>query len=569
MVTDYKDVHFSFAERRKAKRRRRIRLSGLVIVIILLFLLVSMLIESGKIKKIQALLLAGKKDEAAERFKGIESSFFHGKTKKELRALIYLFADGLPEARNILETMDGVPSSVKSRDFLSYFSDRARYRRLEIYTDYLGKKIKKSENREELLYYRAMVKTALLDHAQSEEALGQLSPAFRKTGEKAKALTLIDKINDQLRSGKVNYIFDINGKPLAYFDIKEKKTVSLAPGIGFDAFNEDFAESITFYSLTLDRSIQETVHGLFRGFHGTFLLFNLSDSSIAAAYSKPVNKEKKNADTVFSERYEPGSIMKLLTMFAYLKSSKQELFPFQCKGFWPIEGKIFYDWIVHNRVETCGEALAVSCNAAFARMGTIVGFKSLTDTYRRFYFNSGDFSDLFLTFKTGTTGKDISSGYRLANMSVGLNEVTVTTFHAALLSAVIAQNGSIYAPYLIKNKKNLLNIGFYNHDPQLIQVTGDNTVLIKIKNAMEDAVLHPRGTGRRTKVDFVNAAVKTGTAGDKKKGLDAVITGFFPGEKPRYAFAFRLERGGKAEWRGALFLKDFLKVFYGSRAKAK
>lgn len=569
MVTDYKDVHFSFAERRKAKRRRRIRLSGLVIIIILLYLLVSMLIESGKIKKIQALLLAGKKDEAAERFKGIESSLFHRKTKKELKALIYLFSNKLPEAQQILETMDGVPSSVRFRDFLNYFSDRARYRSLGIYNDYLCQKMEKIEKGEELLYYRAMVKTALLDHKQSEEALGQLPPWFRETSEKAKALTLIDKINDQLKSGKINYIFDINDVPLAYYDIKEKKTVSLAPGIGFDAFNEEFGESLKFYSLSLDQSFQETLHGLFRDLHGTFLLFNVSDSSIAAAYSKPVNKKKKDANTVFSERYEPGSIIKLLTMFAYLKSSKQELFPFQCKGLVSIEGKIFYDWIVHNRVETCEEALAVSCNVAFAKMGTIVGFKSLTDTFQRFYFNSGDFADLFLTFKTGTTNKDISTDYQLANMSVGLNELSITTFHAALLSAVIAQNGSIYTPYLIKNKKNLLNVGFYNHDPQLLQVTRDSTILIKIKNAMEDAVIHPRGTGRRAMVDFVNAAIKTGTAGDKKKGLDAVITGFFPAEKPQYAFAFRLERVGKAEWRGALFLKDFLTAFYRSKTKAK
>jgi peptidoglycan glycosyltransferase len=569
MITDYKDVHFSFEERRKAKRRRRIRLIGLAIIIILLYVLISMLIESGKIKKIQALMLAGKKDEAAERFKGIESSLFHRKTKKELKALIYLFADRLPEAQRILETMDGVPSSVKFRDFLNYFSDRARYRSLGIYTDYLCRKREKIEKGEELLYYRAMVKTALLDHKQSEEALGQLPPGFRETGEKAKALTLIDKINVQLKSGKLNYIFDINGVPLAYYDIKEKKTVSLAPGIGFDVFNEEFEESLKFYSLTLDQGFQETLHRLFRDFHGTFLLFNVSDSSIAAAYSKPINKKKKDANTVFSERYEPGSIMKLLTMFAYLKSSKQELFPFQCKGLWSIDGKIFYDWIVHNRVETCEEALAVSCNVAFAKMGTIVGFNSLTDTYQRFYFNCDDFADLFLTFKTGTTNKDISTDYRLANMSVGLNELSITTFHAALLSAVIAQNGSIYTPYLIKNKKNLLNIGFYNHDPQLLQVTRDSTILIKIKNAMEDAVVHPRGTGRRAMVDFVNAAIKTGTAGDKKKGLDAVITGFFPAEKPQYAFAFRLERGGKAEWRGALFLKAFLTAFYGSKSKNK
>jgi hypothetical protein len=569
MVVDYKGVRFSFEERRKAKRRRRLRLIGLVIVIILLYLLAASFIESGKIGNIQTLLLAGKPDEAAERFKKIESSLFHRKTKKELKALIYLFSDRYEEAADILDSMDGTPSAVRYGEFLSYFSDRARYRRLGIYADYLGQKREKIEKGGDVLFYRAMVKTALLDHEQSEAFIRQLPPGYGKTDEKEKAIALMDKINAQLKAGKVEYIFDINGRPLAYYDIKEKKTVPLVPGISFDAFNEEFEQGMKFYRLTLDRRIQETLHRVSRDFNGTLLLFNVSDTGITAAYSKPKNRGNGGDNAVFSATYEPGSIMKIVTMFAYLQSAGQELFPFECKGLLSVNGKVFYDWIVHKRVETCEEALAVSCNVAFAQMGIRTGFKPLSDILQRFYFNSTDFSDLFLTFKTGTYNKNISNNYQVANLSVGLEEVTITTFHAALLSAIIAQNGSIYTPYIIKNKKNLLNIAFYNHEPQLLQPVGDGTIFIKIKNAMAYAVEHPQGTGKRARVDFVKVALKTGTAGNKEKGLDAVLTGFFPADKPEYAFAFRLEGVGKAEWRGALFLKDFLTAFYGSKSRTR
>ena len=568
MVIDYKDVTFSFKKIRQAKRLKRIRVFGIILIVILFYFLAANILESGKIKKIQNLLWENKRAEAAAQFEKIESSLFHPKTKKEIKALIHLFYEEYSQAEDILNTLGEASTSVDYKKFLNYFSDRAEYRKLRIYTDY---RMKKQEKEEDLLFYKVLSGTGLFDYRQSEEAI-KLMPL--EPGEKnEKALALVNKTNAQLKSGKIDYIFDINGKSLAYYDTARKQTVSLAPGIVFDAFTADFEKSIKFYHLTLDLSAQEKVHRLFRDFSGSFLLFNLSDSGIAAAYSKPINKKKINTNTVFSESYEPGSILKLLTMFAYLKYplKNSDVFPFQCKGLWQMGGKdkIFYDWMTHGKIESCKQALAVSCNLAFARIGVRVGFKELHSIFNRFYFNSGDFKDLFLGFKTGKTGDSVSTDFQLANMSVGLSEVSITTFHSALISAIISQNGSIYSPYLIMNKKNLLNLGFYNHQPRLIEIFKENAIFFKIKNAMVHVVESPGGTGRRSKVDFVKVALKTGTAGSKKLGLDAVLTGFFPADKPRYAFALRLARGGRAEWRGARFLKDFLIAFYRPRSKNK
>jgi hypothetical protein len=571
MVIDYKGVSFSFEKIKRKKRLKRIRLIGIVVVIIFLFILLANVLDSGKLRKIQTLLLENKITDASARLKNIESALFHKNTKRELTALIYLFTNEVTRAKQILDQLEGKSTSVDPWKFVNYFSDRAEYRKLDIYTDYLIKKKEKIKKGEKLLFYKVMSKTGLLAPRQAVRAINQLPPGLKKDNEKA--LALIRKINDQLEAGKINYIFDNNGTPLAYYDMEKQKTISLTPGITFDAFTHEIQTSLKFYRLTLDRRIQEKIHRSFRDFNGSFLLMNVNDSSVAAAYSKPVDPNKRNINTVFSEAYEPGSIIKLLTLFAYLQSPGRDIFPFQCEGLWRINGKIFYDWIVHHQVENSQEALVVSCNIAFAKMGVSVGFRALSEIFNRFYFNreSKGFADQFLTFNTGTYKTEIpsSAAYRIANLSEGLNEISITTFHSALISAVISQNGSIYRPFLIKNKKNLLNIAFYNHTGQLIEVLNASTIFLKLRGAMKLVVEAPNGTGKRARIDFVKVALKTGTAGNKKLGLDAVLTGFFPADKPQYAFAFRLERVGKAEWRGALFLKDFLNAFYHDNTRQR
>lgn len=565
MVIDYKGVSFSFDRIKRQKRLKRFRLLGTAVVIIFLLILLANEIDSGKIEAIETLLLEGKITDASARLKNLESPLFHKNTKKELKALYYLFSNEVPQARLILGELGPKSTLIDHRRFVKYFSDVAEYGKLDIYIDYLIKKKEKIKQGENLWFYKAVTKTGLLAPRQSVEAINQLPPELKK--ENKKALALIRKTNVRLESGKINYIFDNNGLPLAYYDIKKKKTISLVPGIAFDAFTNEIQTGLKFFRLTIDRRFQEMVHRLFRDVNGSFLLMNVNDSGIAAAYSKPVDPGKSDINTVFSQAYEPGSIIKLLTLFAYLQSPQPDIFPLQCEGLWRIDGENFYDWTVHHQVENSQEALVVSCNIAFAKMGISVGYKALSEIFDRFYFNreTKGFSDLFLTFNTGTYKTDIPSSarYRIASLSEGLREVSITTFHSALISALISQNGSIYSPYLVENKKNLLDIAFYNHPGQLLESVADaGTIFFKLRNAMELVVEAPDGTGKRARVDFVKVAAKTGTAGNKKLGLDAILTGFFPADKPQYAFAFRLERAGKAEWRGALFLKDFLTAFY-------
>lgn len=579
MVIDYKGVTFSFRDRRRKLLLKRIRVAAVILLVLCLYLIVANFRDAGKIKAIQRLLLDNKSAEAAEKFKATEGSFFHRDAKKELKALLLLAAGdraGVENARAALESLDSPNSLVDYQKFLDYFSDHAQYRELKIYAAYLLK-VKRLPDESGLLFYKAMTNAAMLDFNGSLAAMGRM-PAAEKA-KHTQELSIIDKIANEMKTGKIDYIFDMNGKPMAYYDLRKGKTVSLTPGISFDAFDafdtgRNIKENLRFFSFTIDRTLQEKLHFLFKAgnSHGSFLLINLSDGSIAAAYSNSPGdegrKEGVRENAVFSELYEPGSIIKLLTLFAYLQAGGKDIFPFQCSGSFTLDKKIFYDWIKHNLVKDYEEALVVSCNLSFARMGILVGEKRVANVFKSFYFNTGNkggLRDRYFDFKTGVFKEPGPGEYPLANLSVGLGDISVTTFHTALFSAIIAQNGAIYSPYLIKNEKNLLNLAYYHHAAELLTVAADTAVFAKIKNAMIRVVEDKNGTGERSRVDFVRVALKTGTSGKKERGLDAILSGFFPAEKPQYAFGFRLQGVGKAELKGALFLKEFLISFYGRK----
>ncbi|MFQ5767959.1 MAG: penicillin-binding transpeptidase domain-containing protein, partial [Acidobacteriota bacterium] len=90
-----------------------------------------------------------------------------------------------------------------------------------------------------------------------------------------------------------------------------------------------------------------------------------------------------------------------------------------------------------------------------------------------------------------------------------------------------------------------------------LQATKPATATL-IAEAMEQVVSSSRGTGRRAALQGLRFAMKTGTAGERKGGLNTVIFGFAPLENPRVAFGFVAEHAGKAELQGARILRDFL-----------
>jgi cell division protein FtsI/penicillin-binding protein 2 len=58
--------------------------------------------------------------------------------------------------------------------------------------------------------------------------------------------------------------------------------------------------------------------------------------------------------------------------------------------------------------------------------------------------------------------------------------------------------------------------------------------------------------------------MKTGTAGERKNGLEALIMAFAPVDKPKIAFGVIAENAGPAEYAGAKIAHDFLEKMRGA-----
>jgi hypothetical protein len=553
MVLDYKDVAFSFQQKKIRRRRQRLKVLLLALAFLAAFAGYRFMRVRSAIGSTQDLLLAGRLEEGEKRIAALSGSIFSRADLRELRALSDLLHDRLPQARAQLDRLksEGAATSLRSGLFQKYFLDRGEYLKLKMYTDY-----RLAQGGDESIWFHALVQAALLEGNESEKAAARLSPAFQKSH--AKALALLAKVNRDLRLGRCDYVFDRHGTPVAVLDVRRRRTRSGLPGLDLAAFDRQAKNGLSYYHLTLDARMQNAAHRLFSGYHGTLLLLKLPENAIIAAYSKP--RGSPDANSVFFARYEPGSTVKIISLLAYLRQNDHSVFPFDCPGRITLTARSFYDSPGHGRVQDYTQALDISCNIGFARMGLIAGFRPLAGLLELFHFNAPPWRDEFLEFRAGTYSKEPPDDFRLANLAVGLNEISLTTVHAALLAAVLSQDGTLHPPYLIEDAKSILDLGYHAHRPRPLRLLNDDLNFRRIKKAIRQTLALDSSTKNPSRRGAAELAVKTGIGGDPRLGLDAMAIGFFPFDQPRYAFAFRLEGAGKTELKHAGFLSGLISL---------
>ena len=554
-MLDYKDVSFSFRDRKTRRRRQKLRWLLLAILVLAAFLGYRSFRAAADVAAIQDLLLAGRLPAAEKRLQAAGAPFFQRRNFAELRALNDLFHGRLQAGAAQLDRLrrERAATSLRCGQMLKHFFDRGEYRALKVYADYLLPR-----GGDEARWFQALYLAAFMDAAGSEKAVSGLSAPFRKAN--GKALELLSAFQRDLRSGRVDYLFDRNERPLAYYDVRRRSTRALVPGIRFSDFATQFKNGFRRFRLTLDRELQEKVDLLFRDRFGTLVLMDLPENSIAVSYSKP--RFSRDANAAWTEQFEPGSIVKVLSLLAYLRRPGPGIFPVECPGSLTLAGRIIYDLEKHGPVRDVAQALARSCNVSFARMGQSVGFPALADLLRLFFFNGPPVRAPFFSFAVGSFTDRAGDERLLAELATGLGGTTMTTMHAAVLAAVLAQDGLYFPPFLVDDAKNILGLGFYRHASSPRRLLADDLNFLRVKKAMVAVVEDEKGTGRRARHAQVRLAIKTGTAPSPAGGLDALIAGFFPLEKPRYAFAFRLEGGGRAEINGAILLQGLLRLLY-------
>jgi len=226
----------------------------------------------------------------------------------------------------------------------------------------------------------------------------------------------------------------------------------------------------------------------------------------------------------------------------------------------PEKKSVFNDWKAHGLVDM-RKALAVSSNVYFFEVGG--GYESQRglgisgiEKYLRLFGFGRPAQNILLAGEEGTIPNPEwkeavfpDDPWRIGdtyNTSIGQYGLQVTPIQVVRAMGAIANDGVIVEPTILKEDGS--------RPIQTIK-TGIPAEYFKvIKEGLRQGVLE--GTALGINVKDVKVAAKTGTAeiGTVKKYVNSWVTGFFPYDNPRYAFAVIMERGPRDNTIGALYV---------------
>lgn len=245
--------------------------------------------------------------------------------------------------------------------------------------------------------------------------------------------------------------------------------------------------------------------------------------------------------------YPPGSVFKLVTAAAALESGRytpDSTLPGPASL--PLPGSTAV--LTNQSGGACGpndqttltDALRISCNTAFASVGLELGDDALRAQAEAFGYNQQPLEAYNAATSVFPAEMDAA---QTAQAAVGQYDVRATALQTAMVSAAIANDGTLMKPYLIAEAlaPDLAPLQVTEPVEQSQAVTpptarGLTEMMVTVVES---------GTGTNAAIPDVTVAGKTGTA---ERGEDdpplAWFTAFAPVESPQVAVAVVIEDAG-------------------------
>jgi penicillin-binding protein A len=161
--------------------------------------------------------------------------------------------------------------------------------------------------------------------------------------------------------------------------------------------------------------------------------------------------------------------------------------------------------------------LAKSCNTAFAELTVrkLKG-KAIKEEAALFGFDGPQLeTPLGVTRSTVGSAADLSDPAALAQTSFGQRDVRMTPLQGAMISAAVANQGTLMAPYLVKKELGPNLSVLKETQPKELSQVIDPTLDGDLQELMRGVVVNPEGTGAPaniTDIPGVTVGGKTGTA---------------------------------------------------------
>ena len=325
---------------------------------------------------------------------------------------------------------------------------------------------------------------------------------------------------------------------------------------GYDLLNGAFgADRGSQLYLTLDARYNYEAYKALNGHAGTVAVYNYKTGEILCMVSAPsydplhipkdieTNDRWKGAylNRFLSATFPPGSVYKTVTVAAAL-----EELPNVMNRTWDCSGsvKMGDDTITcsgTHGTQTIGDALANSCNVAFAEIAKELGPKTLQAYTEKAGLTSSYSVDGLPTAKGSFAWDKITDG-QLGWAGIGQYKDQVNPCALMVYMGAIANGGTAAEPYLIRKTVSALGIPSLPHrSKQTDELISPDTAKT-VADMMAANVDRTYGHKRFPNMDL---CAKSGTAevGEGKRP-HAWFTGFLRNEDAPYAFVALVENGG-------------------------
>jgi len=268
-----------------------------------------------------------------------------------------------------------------------------------------------------------------------------------------------------------------------------------------------------------------------------------------------------------SSLYAPGSIFKLVVSLAALENRKvSEKDTFFCPGVYRMGKYVFKCWKKdgHGKINFIN-GIASSCNVVFYNVGLRVGEEEIFKFAKKFFLDSKTGIDIpgevkgFIPSKKWKEENLKEPWYPgdTINLSIGQGFVLVTPLEIHSMVSMIATEGRLYKPHLVKRILNPTTLEEKDFEPELIgKVDISKKTWEVLKEGMEKVI--EEGTGTAARIPGIKIAGKTGTAENPHGESHAWFSAFSPAENPQYVVTVFLEHGKSGGGRAAPIAKKIM-----------
>jgi penicillin-binding protein A len=269
-----------------------------------------------------------------------------------------------------------------------------------------------------------------------------------------------------------------------------------------------------------------------------------NSAAIAKAYQQYANdKRQPLLNRAFNQLYPPGSVFKVIVSAAALKAGiKPDEKIFAPQYYWPLEpgkkaacatndtGPCIHNFTLTDgtreqcqngsQTATLAFSLEKSCNTAFAALAVEKLSADKIEAEAKLFGIDTPPPDVPLSVAPSTIGGlgELSSdAVALAQTAFGQRSVALTPLQVAMISAAVANNGTLMKPFLVKSELRPNLSVLHSTTPEQLSQVIDPDLDAELVKMMEGVITGgPEATGRAANITDLGPSVvvggKTGTA---------------------------------------------------------